>query len=119
MFVGLVEPPQRVAEIGFGMELERKPFCAGDPVFGVDARFFTSALQQIGRHRLDSEKPRSPNIGRAVTLGKLLSSLPSMADQCFISSLASGIRGRMRFVFLAFMSAFGAGRLAEAATSAR
>src|ERR1700686_3127467 len=40
------------------MELEGKPFCAWDPVFGVDARFLLGALQQIGRHGLDSENQR-------------------------------------------------------------
>src|SRR4029077_16714593 len=46
---------------------------------------------------------RRPNMGRAETFGHALSSLPSIADHCFISSLQGGIFGRGRFGFLAFI----------------
>src|SRR4029077_16420908 len=56
--VGLAEPPQGVAEVGFGIQDEGKPFCAGHGVFGIDARLFLRALQQFWRHGLDAEDER-------------------------------------------------------------
>ena len=43
-------------------------------------------------------------MGRVVTLGHVLNSVPSMAESCFVSSLARSILGRGRFVVLAFIS---------------
>src|SRR5260370_40812374 len=56
--VGLVYPPQCVAEVGLGIQLENKPFCTRRPGFGVNTRVLLCALPQLGRHRLDSEDQR-------------------------------------------------------------
>src|SRR5882757_4757446 len=59
VFIGLVQPPEGITEIGFGIQQEGEPFRARAGIFGIDARFFLSALQEFRWQRLDSEDERA------------------------------------------------------------
>src|SRR2546423_15076690 len=54
-FVGLREPPEGIAQIGGGADLEGKPFGPGRARFEVDAGLGFGSLQQLRRHGLDLE----------------------------------------------------------------
>jgi len=49
----VVEPPERVAQVGFGIQRKGEPTCAGNARGGVEARVGLGALQERGQHGIE------------------------------------------------------------------